>query len=502
MLVSCAGNATETGYDTGSAVTVSEENTVANREDADGNTKVNISELIGEHAEEAVEENPEEATSEITSEITAENITENTTENITENIPEKFLLGDEQTEKYLPLTEGKRVAVFTNQTGIVGAGKLFKRDADGTIDNAEEFALRLDVPFSETEVTGEHILDFLMENGVNVTAVFCPEHGFRGDADAGESVSDSIDDRTGVPVYSLYGVSNPYSQERMELFDTLIVDIQDVGVRYYTYYITMSQFMNVCAVSGKEVIILDRPDPNGFYVDGPVLRDGFRSGVGSLPLPVVHGMTIGELGLMINGEGWLDSGASCNLTVITCSGYDRNDLYLLDIAPSPNLKDMRAIYLYPSTCYFENTAVSVGRGTEHPFEIYGSPYLSGSEEFGYVFTPVSMTGAVSPPFMGQECFGRSLMEKSADKLIDEGINIGYLIDIYSEMNSSRGDISFFGSPDGSGRYWIDLLMGTDEIRKMIIEGNLPADIKASWKEDVEGFKTLREKYLLYPEIID
>ncbi|MBR3634816.1 MAG: penicillin binding protein PBP4B [Lachnospiraceae bacterium] len=384
---------------------------------------------------------------------------------------DEVILGDEQFDEYIPLLEGKRVAVFSNQTGIVG-------------DDLEK---------------NKHVVDALIERNVNVTAIFAPEHGFRGDADAGESVGDSVDSKTGVPILSLYANNSRFpSDESMDRFDTLIIDIQDVGLRYYTYYITMCDLMDACAKKGKNVIILDRPNPNGFYVDGPVLKDEFRSGVGRLPIPVVHGMTLGELARMINGQGWLSEGKdSCDLTVIPCKNYTHDTKSEVVIDPSPNLKSMRAIYLYASTCFFENSAVSVGRGTDQPFEIFGSPYLNGVESYDYSFVPISMSGAKNPMYEGQTCYGRDLRNIPIENIISDGINPEYLIDAYNDMKIVSPDVDFFGKADSKGYYWVDYLFGTDEIRKMIISGKSASEIKNSWQSDVESFKELRKPYLLY-----
>ena len=332
-----------------------------------------------------------------------------------------IILGDERTDIYLPMLDGKRVALFTNQTGIVGnrietgaaseaelpredentdtgstdAGSIHvvgdtgadslgdKKDAgedslgDKEDAGADSFTGGEDlIPFGQTGdgspvEYGEHIVDALVRQKVDLTVIFVPEHGLRGKDDAGAQVQDSVDEKTGLPAISLYGSGAAYpSSADMDRFDTLVIDIQDVGLRYYTYYITMYYLMDACAAAGKEVIILDRPNPNGFYVDGPVLQEEFVSGVGILPIPVVHGMTLGELAQMINGEGWLSCGKdSCLLTVVPCENYTHQTKSSLVINPSPNLKDMRAVYRYASTFYFENTAFSVGRGTAFPFEI-------------------------------------------------------------------------------------------------------------------------------------
>ena len=462
-----------------------------------------------------------------------------------------IILGDERTDIYLPMLDGKRVALFTNQTGIVGnrieidtdsgaeharedentdtgstdAGSIHvvgdtgadslgdKEDAGADSLKAKEdagadsFTGGEDlIPFGQTMdgssvEYGEHIVDALVRQEVDLTVIFVPEHGLRGKDDAGAQVLDSVDEKTGVPAVSLFGSGSAYpSSGDMNRFDTLVIDIQDVGLRYYTYYITMYYLMDACAAAGKEVIILDRPNPNGFYVDGPILQDEFVSGVGILPIPVVHGMTLGELAQMFNGEGWLSGGKdACLLTVVPCENYTHQTKSSLVINPSPNLKNMRAVYLYASTCYFENTAFSIGRGTEFPFEIYGSPYITDNDEFDFSFTPVSMEGASSPDFEGQECYGKDLRGVPLRQIWDEKINLEYVIDAYHALQEQNPGISFFGQPDGSGHYWIDILFGTDRVRRMIEEGAGPREIEQSWQTEVEDFKEQRRPYLLYDE---
>ena len=420
-----------------------------------------------------------------------------------------IILGDERADIYLPLLDGKRVALFTNQTGIVGnrietATDSLKDKEDAGTDSftgGEDL-----IPFGQTMdgssvEYGEHIVDALVRQEVDLTVIFVPEHGLRGKDDAGAQVLDSVDEKTGVPAVSLFGSGSAYpSSGDMDRFDTLVIDIQDVGLRYYTYYITMYYLMDACAAAGKEVIILDRPNPNGFYVDGPILQDEFVSGVGILPIPVVHGMTLGELAQMFNGEGWLSGGKdACLLTVVPCENYTHQTKSSLVINPSPNLKDMRAVYLYASTCYFENTAFSIGRGTEFPFEIYGSPYITDNDEFDFSFTPVSMEGASSPDFEGQECYGKDLRGVPLRQIWDEKINLEYVIDAYHALQEQNPGISFFGQPDGSGHYWIDILFGTDRVRRMIEEGDGPREIEQSWQTEVEAFKEQRRPYLLYDE---
>lgn len=363
---------------------------------------------------------------------------------------------DRDTARYFPLLREKRIAVFSNHTGMVSADK--------------------------------HLLDVLVENRFNVTAIFSPEHGFRGKADAGEHVSSSVDGRTGVPILSLYdGKTARPGATSMQKFDVLLVDIQDVGLRYYTYYITMCRLMDACAQYGKEVLVLDRPNPNGHYVDGPILDMKYKSGVGWLPIPVVHGMTLGELALMVNGEGWLPQRRQCKLTVVPCRNYTHRTRYRLPIAPSPNLPDMKSIYLYPSLCYFEATPVSLGRGTDKPFQQYGHPAMKGCT---YNFTPRSVPGAKNPPQLGKRCYGTDLSTLSEEELSrKDSIDLGYLIEAYRNLNiGNRFFTSFF-----------EKLIGTDRVRRMILEGKSATEIRASWQTEVEKFKQQRRKYLLYED---
>lgn len=407
----------------------------------------------------------------------------------------EVITGDEQFDEYLHLLKDKRVALFSNHTGIVGD----ETSATGRETEDTHFGLDAD----GNEITyGEHILDALIERDVNVTAVFSPEHGFRGNEDAGATVDDAVDEKTGVPLLSLYKDDDSHSpaEEDMDKFDTLVVDMQDVGLRYYTYYIAMYYLMDACAANGKEVIILDRPNPNGFYIDGPILQDDYKSNVGQLPIPVVYGMTWGELAGMINGEGWLESGKdSCGLTVIPCKNYTHQTKTSLIRNPSPNIKDMRAVYLYASTCFFENTQVSVARGTEFPFEAYGSPYFGGMDGFEFTFTPKSMSGALEPPFMDEVCYGVDLRSVPIEDIWSAGINLTYLVGAYNAYEETGHDESFWGETDDDGRYWIDKLSGSDELRKMIEEGKGADEIKASWQDDIERFKEQRRPYLLYEE---
>lgn len=363
-------------------------------------------------------------------------------------------VGAARAEQYIPQLKGKRVALFSNHTGMVG---------------------------------DRHTLDLLLENGINVVTIFSPEHGFRGTADAGEHVGSSVDEPTGVPIASLYdGGKRGPKKEVMDAIDVIVVDIQDVGLRYYTYYCTMIDLMNAAAEAGKGVMVLDRPNPNGMTVDGPILDMKYASGVGRLPIPVVHGMTLAELALMANGEGWLRNGAKAELAVVPCENYTHATRYRLPIAPSPNLRTMLSIYLYPSTCYFEATPVSLGRGTDMPFEVYGHPDMKGRE---FEFTPRSVAGAKNPPQLDKLCHGVDLRTVGEEEAIAMGLNLEYVIDAYRDLG--LGD-EFFSS-------FFEKLIGRGDIRGMIEKGMSADEIKATWADDVARFREQRRPYLLYPE---
>ena len=374
---------------------------------------------------------------------------------------ERVILGDEQFEAYLPLLEGQRVAIFSNQTGLVGN-------------------------------TQEHVLDVLLAKGVNVSAIFSPEHGFRDLADDGSHVADGVEPLTGVPILSLYGGAGGHhpTAEAMDMFDVLIVDIQDVGLRFYTYYITMCHLMDACGEAGKKVVLLDRPNPNGMYVDGPILDMSLKSGVGHLPIPTVHGLTLGELAKMAQGEQWLGAGNTCDLTVIPCKNYTHQTLYELPVRPSPNLPNMQSIYLYPSLCGFEGTVVSLGRGTDKPFQQYGHPAFIG--KYSYTFTPQSVKGSSNPPLLGQECYGVDLSQMDQQEIRNKGLDLSYVIDAYTIMKEQGLEAGFF-------RRFFDLLMGQRYIREMIEEGATEPEIRAMWQADVAAFKQQRKPYLLYAE---
>ncbi|MDL2231503.1 DUF1343 domain-containing protein [Porphyromonadaceae bacterium OttesenSCG-928-L07] len=367
---------------------------------------------------------------------------------------QNVIVGAERTDEYFPLIKNQRIAVLSNHTGMVGE---------------------------------EHLVDLLHRSGMNVVAIMSPEHGFRGNADAGEQVGNSVDPQTGIPIRSLYdGKTKKPGKETMESFDWLIFDIQDVGTRFYTYYITMARLMDACAEYGKKMLILDRPNPNGHYVDGPILDMKHKSGVGWLPIPVVHGMTLGELALMINGEHWLTEERNCQLTVVPCENYTHQTLYQLPIPPSPNLPNMKSVYLYPSTCYFEGTPVSLGRGTTLPFQIYGHPDIKNAT---FSFTPESIPGAKNPPLLNQKCYGVDLSRIPDKDIYSKGIDLSYVIDAYNHLNIGN---AFFTS-------FFEKLIGVDYVRKMIMEGKNSDEIKAMWQDDVATFKTQRKPYLLYRE---
>jgi uncharacterized protein YbbC (DUF1343 family) len=360
----------------------------------------------------------------------------------------------ELTDDYLPLIKGRRIAVLSNHTGMIG---------------------------------NKHLVDVLLEKGINITAIFSPEHGFRGDADAGEHVSGSVDEKTGIPIRSLYdGDSRRPDRESMESFDIMLFDVQDVGLRFYTYYITMVRMMDACAEYNRKFIVLDRPNPNGHYIDGPILDMKYKSGVGWLPIPVVHGMTQGELALMVNGENWLPDNRKCDLTVIKCKNYTHKTMYRLPIAPSPNLPNMKSIYLYPSTCLFEGTPVSLGRGTAFPFQVYGHPGMKG---YTFSFTPESIPGAKNPPLLNQKCYGTDLRNIPDEDIYTKGFDLSYIIDAYK--NLKMGD-KFF-TP------FFEKLIGVGYVRSMIIQGKSSDEIKERWKDDVEKFRQQRKPYLLYEE---
>lgn len=371
-------------------------------------------------------------------------------------------VGAADTAAYFPLLAQRTVGVLANHTSLVNLPGAAGADSTGRI----------------------HLVDLLHDRGFDVAAIFAPEHGFRGTADAGAAVGGSTDARTGIPVRSLYdGRTRRPSAEAMRGIDVLVVDMQDVGTRFYTYYIAMIRMMEAAAQSGAEVIVLDRPNPNGSYVDGPLLEERYRSGVGQLPIPVVHGLTLGELARMAVGEGWVPP---CRLTVVPCSGYTHRDRYVLPVPPSPNLRSQRAVYLYPSLCLMEGTVLSVGRGTERPFEVYGHPDY---DEAPYRFTPRSVAGAGHPPFEGVSCRGYDLGGRSEQEILAAGVDLSYVVDAYRALG--MGD-KFF-TP------MFEKLIGVGWVRRMIEQGCSAEEIRAAWASDVARFRELRRRYLLYAE---
>ncbi|MBR5331965.1 MAG: DUF1343 domain-containing protein [Muribaculaceae bacterium] len=378
---------------------------------------------------------------------------------------QEVVVGAAQVNEYLPLLKGKKIGLFSNHTGVVG---------------------------------NRHTLDVMLESGLDVEVIYSPEHGFRGTADAGESVNSEIDSKTGIRIESLYGSNKKkaLSKEEISKIDIIVTDIQDVGLRFYTYYCTMVDLMNAAAVSGKEFMVFDRPNPNGMYVDGPTLDMKLKSGVGKLPIPVVHGLTLGELALMVNGEKWLNDGATVPLHVVKCKNYTHQTRYVLPVAPSPNLRTMRSIYLYPSICYFEGTSVSLGRGTDAPFEIYGHPDMKGCD---FEFTPRSVEGAKNPPLLDKKCYGRDLRNLEDEAIIAKGLTLEYLIDAYKCMNVPVDEFFDNGYKYTGAKVFFEKLIGDESIRGMIENGMSAEEIKATWADDVEAFKAQRKPYLLYEE---
>ncbi len=371
---------------------------------------------------------------------------------IQKNTTETLKTGAEQTALYLPMLKGKTVALVVNHTSVIGK---------------------------------THLADSLIALGVKVKTIFAPEHGFRGTADAGEHVANGIDKKTGLPIVSLYGSNKKPSVAQLEGIDIVIFDIQDVGARFYTYTSTMHYVMEACAETGKTILVLDRPNPMGHLVDGPVLDRKFASFVGLNPVPVVHGCTVGELAGMINQEGWLKDGVKANLKVIKCLNYKHSTPYTLPIAPSPNLPNLQSILLYPSICFFEGTEVSVGRGTDKQFQVIGSPNPANGN---YTFTPVDKPGAKNPPQKDKLCYGLDLSQVDARK---EGFTLKYVLDFYQKATDKT---KFFTSISS-----FDRLAGSDDLRKQIIAGKTEAEIRATWQKELEAYKVIRKKYLLYAE---
>ncbi|AOW20033.1 exo-beta-N-acetylmuramidase NamZ family protein [Urechidicola croceus] len=370
-----------------------------------------------------------------------------------------IITGADQSFKYLNLIKNKKIAIVANQTSVV-TFKVTSSKGDG-----------------KSEI---HLVDFLNKLNINISKVFSPEHGFRGTADAAELVSNGKDTKTGLPIISLYGKNKKPTQEQLENVETVIFDIQDVGVRFYTYLSTLHYVMEACAEKGIPVIVLDRPNPNGHYIDGPVLEIEHTSFVGKHPVPVVYGMTIGEYAKMINGENWLESGLKCDLTVIPLENYTHNSEYHLSIRPSPNLPNDKSINLYPSLGFFEGTIINAGRGTEFQFQRYGAPFFPENE---FQYTPQPNFGSKYPKHNGKLCNGVDL---SNEKKLSE-LNLEYLIDAYNKTPKNE---KFFGST-------FTIHAGNTKLQKQIEKGLSIKEIKTSWQKDLEKFKKIREKYLIY-----
>ena len=360
--------------------------------------------------------------------------------------------GANQLELYKNIIEGKSVAVVANQTSMIGS---------------------------------THLVDKLLSIEINIKVIFSPEHGFRNLADAGEIINNGKDPETGIPLISLYGSHLKPTSQDLSGIDVVIFDIQDVGTRFYTYISTLHYVMEACAENHIKCLVLDRPNPNGFYFDGNILDTAYSSFVGMDPVPVVHGMTVGEYAGMINSEGWLKNGAKCDLIVIKCKNYSHKTLYDLPVKPSPNLPNQTSVYLYPSICFFEGTAISLGRGTSFPFQVFGSPDLPDK---GFSFIPESVPGAKNPPLLGVKCFGTDLRNAIEMKLAPKPeLNLNWLISAYNDFPQKD---KFFTS-------YFDVLAGGPVLREQIQKGMTSEQIRETWKEGLARFSKIRQKYLLY-----
>ncbi|HLV92565.1 MAG TPA: DUF1343 domain-containing protein [Aequorivita sp.] len=368
------------------------------------------------------------------------------------HLSNKIIVGAEQFDSYSYLLKNKNIGIVANQTSFLESEK-------------------------------QHLVDFLISKKIAVKKVFAPEHGFRGTADAGEHIKDGVDSKTGVPLISLYGSNKKPSQEQLKGIDVVVFDIQDVGARFYTYISTLHYVMEACAEAGIPVVVMDRPNPNGHYVDGPILEKEHQSFVGMHPIPIVHGMTIGEYAKMINGEGWLNNNLKATLTVIEMKGYNHQMTYSLPVKPSPNLPNDKSINLYPSLCFFEGTFINAGRGTDMQFQVFGAPSLPSSQ-YSFKYTPRSNEGAKNPKFKDQLCYGKDLRkEPNLDR-----INLEWLIDAYN-ANGKKKD--FFNS-------FFVKLAGTKKLQEQIEQGLTAEEIRSTWKDGLSKFKEIRERYLLYP----
>lgn len=370
--------------------------------------------------------------------------------------------GADQTELYVPYLKGKRVAILANQTTIIG---------------------------------NKHLVDSLQNRGINIVKVFGPEHGFRGNASAGAKVIDEIDSLTGIPIISLYGAKNIPSKEDLADVDIVMYDLQDVGVRFYTNINALARLMAACHENGKELLILDRPNPNGYLIDGPVLDMKYKSGIGMFPIPMAHGLTVGEFAQMANGQGWLKDGVKAKIKVIPVANYNHDMPYTLPVSPSPNLNTQQSVLLYPSLCMFEGTYINLGRGTYFPFTVLGSPYLKGIYDFS--FTPTGIKGmAETPLFMDQVCYGLDLRKYDTDMLLkSKQINFDWIIELY---NVSPNKEQFFDSKLSKEMNNIEIQIGRGDFRQQVIDG-VPIDkIRAGWQAGLNEYKKMRKQYLLYP----
>jgi uncharacterized protein YbbC (DUF1343 family) len=370
--------------------------------------------------------------------------------------------GAEQTEKYLPLLKGKRVGILANPTSVIGS---------------------------------KHLVDSLLKLGVHIVKVFGPEHGFRGNASAGARVADETDAATGIPVISLYGPKNKPSKEDLADVDIMMYDLQDVGVRFYTNINALVRLMDACHDNNKPLLILDRPNPNGYLIDGPILDMKYKSGIGMFPIPIAHGLTIGEFARMANGEGWLTNKAKCDITIIPVANYAHDMPYILPVKPSPNLNTQQAVMLYPSTCLFEGIYLNHGRGTYYPFTMIGSPELKGVYDF--CFTPTGIKGmAETPLFADQPCYGLDLRHYDVEQLRKKGqINLQWIIELYKNHPHKE---KFFDSKLSREMGTIETRVGTGDFRQQIINGVSEEDIRKSWEPGLSQYKEMRKKYLLYP----
>ncbi|WP_235294891.1 exo-beta-N-acetylmuramidase NamZ family protein [Portibacter lacus] len=373
-----------------------------------------------------------------------------------------IITGAERTDQYLPLLEGKRVAIMANPTTVIGK---------------------------------HHLVDSLLKLDVKIVKVFGPEHGFRGNASAGVKVNDEIDEATGIPIISLYGKKRKPSKEDLADVDVVIYDLQDVGVRFYTNINALVRLMEACHENDKKLIILDRPNPNGYLIDGPILDMKYKSGIGMFPLPMSHGLTVGEFAMMANGEGWLTNGVKCNIEVIPVLNYDHDMPYELPVSPSPNLNTQLSVLLYPSTCMFEGTYLNHGRGTYSPFTILGSPDLKDSYEFS--FTPHGIKGmAETPLFMDEVCYGIDLRNIDIDKIKEKKqINLSWIIELY---NAHPNKEKFFDSSLSNQMGVIEKLIGSGLFRDQIKNGASEREIRESWEPELSQYKSMRLNYLLYP----